>query len=259
MSQRKRLFTLDLHGEYSPAIKSLTFPLFQHYAKKIGSTFEVITEDKFPGWPYRTNKFQVYDLIKGEPDTWAIFYDADTLVHPDMVDVTELISKDTVLHNASDFAGIRWNIDAFFRRDGRNLGSCSWYQVAHSWCRDFFTPPNQQVDEIDGHLMTLEEVVSRINPTQNEAFHGMQPDHLIDDFTFSRNIARFGLKFTSIQKLSGRIMCPLSYHWHQYLLTESEKVDRMKEVIHLWQLDGPGNCGKPTCQRCNPQPQTMGR
>lgn len=253
MSQRKRLFTLDLNGKYSPDIKSLTFPLLQHYASKIGASFEIITEDKFPGWPDRTNKFQVYDLVKGEPDTWAIFFDADTMVHPDMVDITELISNDTVIHNASDFAGIRWKPDHFFRRDGRNIGSCSWFQAAHSWCRDFWTPPNMQPDDIDGHLMSAEELVSRIRPVQNELISGMMPEHLIDDLTFSRNVARFGMKFTTIQKLSGRIMCPLSYFFHQYLLTEEQKVAKMKEIAHLWQLDGPEKCANPGCPRCYPQ------
>ena len=69
MPQRKRIFTLDLGGTYSPTIKALTFPLIKHYADRIGASFEVITEDKFPGWPDRTNKFQIHDLIAGEEDT----------------------------------------------------------------------------------------------------------------------------------------------------------------------------------------------
>ena len=257
MPQRKRIFTLDLGGTYSPTIKALTFPLIKHYADRIGASFEVITEDKFPGWPDRTNKFQIHDLIAGEEDTWAIFYDADTLIHPDMPDITELISKDTVLHNAKDFAALRWKYDPYFWRDGRHLGSCSWYEVAHSWCRDFWCPPSMQQHPIENRFMTLEEIVGQIRPIQNEIINRLDPAHLIDDFTFSRNIARFGLKFQTLQMLGPRVQCPFGYHWHLYLLTEPQKVERMKDILHLWQVDGSGACMKPGCPRCNPQGQPV--
>jgi len=248
-----KVWTLDLGGNYPPAIKAITFPWLKHYAKKIGASFEVITEDKFPGWPDRTNKFQLFEFLRGEEDTWAIFFDADTLINPDQVNFAELISPDTVMHNANDFSPIRWKPDNYFLRDGRHLGSCSWFFMAHSMCRDFFTPPTMQQHETEDRFLTLDEIVDRIRPTQNEVTQGLSPDHLIDDYCLSRNISRFGLKFTSVLKIMQRNMIQGSYFMHQYLMTVPKKVEELKKVHHIWQLDGNvPPCDNQACPRCHP-------
>ena len=83
---KKTLYTLNI-GDYAPEIRALTFPLLRGWADKIGADFHVIEERKFPDWPIVYEKLQIYEL--GQGNDWNIFADADTLVHPEMFDVTE--------------------------------------------------------------------------------------------------------------------------------------------------------------------------
>src|ERR1700722_6556869 len=118
---RKTLYTLNIDN-YAPEICALTYPLMKNYARKIGAAFSIIDERKFPEWPVVYEKLQIHELAKGEyarhadvdvleprePDDWQIFVDSDALISPEFFDVTELLSKDTVLHNGRDMAGLRF-------------------------------------------------------------------------------------------------------------------------------------------------------
>ena len=205
---RKTLYTLNLQGKYSPEICAMTYPLMKKYADRCGAEFFIIDDDKFPGWPLTANKFQVYDLSRERKDTWSIFMDSDTIIHNDMPDITELIPMDTVFHHNADFAACRWRPDDFFRRDGRQISSASWIMIASSWCRDFLRSPTEQVTDDGLGFMTKEEIVHRILLNAKELDYGLPPEHLIDDYTFSRNIARFGLKFTTIHQISEKWKLP---------------------------------------------------
>src|SRR5262249_33789696 len=112
------------------------------------------------------------------------------------------------------------------RRDGRHIGSGNWFTVASRWCLDLWRP----LDD-----MTFEEAVARIKPTFAERRKNVRADHLIDDFILSRNIARFGLKATTFRSIiEGLGQMDSSYLWHQYLMTEEEKLSGMKVVLNLW-------------------------
>lgn len=246
---RKTIYTLCVN-DYAPRIRELTFPLMRDYARKIGADFHVITERKFPEWPVTYEKLQIYELARGArshpvnistrtdgeiwtrvqdpsltPPEWNIFIDADTLINPEMFDVTEHLSKDTVAHNGKDFAGIRWKYDQYFRRDGRHWGSCNWFTIASDWCLDIWRP----LDDL-----TPEEAIARINITTEEYNSGCcKPEHLIDDYTLSRNIARFGLKATTIRDIQERVGIKdyPNLLWHVYTMTEEEKLKRMLAVL----------------------------
>jgi hypothetical protein len=250
---RKTLYTLNVGNKYSPEICAMTYPLMRKYADKCGAEFFIIDDDKFPGWPLTVNKFQIYDLSRERGDRWSLFMDSDTIVHPDMPDITELIPMDTVFHHNSDFAACRWRPDDFFRRDGRQISSASWIMIASSWCRDFWTPPTEQVTDDGLGFMTKEEIVHRILLNAKELDYGLPPEHLIDDYTFSRNIARFGLKFTTIHQISEKWKLPFRGLWHKYLIPDEVKVGMIRETLHWWAVDGSGDCGRQGCPRCHPQ------
>lgn len=233
---RKTIYTLNI-GDYAPAIRALTFPLIEAYAQKIGAEFCVITDRKFPEWPVTYEKLQIFSLGRGGlcvgepgPNDWNIFVDADTLISPEMFDVTNHLHKDTVCHNGRDMAGIRWKYDEYFRRDGRNVGSCNWFTVGSDWCLDLWRP----LDDL-----TLEDAIQRINVTIGERNSGFcETSHLIDDFTLSRNIARFGLKFTTVTDIcgglgwktpDGRGTSP--YLWHKYTISNDHKVREMLALL----------------------------
>ena len=220
---KKTVFTLNV-DDYAKEITDLTYPLIKQYAHKIRAEFQIISKRKFPEMPPVYEKLQIYELGKG--NDWNIYIDSDALVHPDLMDLTEHLSKDTVLHHGADMASVRWTYDKYFRRDGRNIGSCNWFTVASDWCIDLWTPLD----------LTLHEAMANIHPTLNEIQCGIDASHLIDDYTLSRNIARFGLKFTTFLDLTQKIGERGNFLWHEYTIPVGEKVARIKEVLHNWKL-----------------------
>jgi len=186
---KKVLFTLATRG-WQPEITELTFPLLKLYARKIGAEFVVIEDRKFPDWPAAYEKMQIYELGRG--NDYNVYIDADALVHPETPDITNLIGFDQVMHNGCDFAPIRWRYDDYFRRDGRNIGSCNWLAVAGRYCLDLWRP----IDD-----MTCKETAANIFPTVEEQLTVKDSVNLIDDYAVARNIARFGLKFTTVEEV----------------------------------------------------------
>lgn len=224
---KKTLYTLNLEN-YAPEITALTYPLLERYADKIQAKFEIINDRKFPGWPLVYEKLQIYE--RGKDNDWNYFIDSDALVHPDFFDPTEHIPRDTVLHNGADMANNRWTYDRFFRRDGRHIGSCTWFCVASEWCRELWKP----LDDL-----TLEEAVKNIHPTVIETNTVKSPASLIDDYTMSRNIAKYGLKFQTTLGLMAQMKDQSDYLWHQYVIVKDEKVRQMKHKLVQWELRKP--------------------
>jgi hypothetical protein len=261
---KKTLWTVNVDN-YAPEMTALTHPLLKRYAEKCDAEFRVITERKFPNFPPVYEKLQVYEL--GKDSDWNIVIDSDAIVHPDMFDVTNHLSGDTVCHNANDMAGNRWKYDRFFARDGRHIGSCNWFTVGSNWCIELWKP----LDDL-----TLEEAVANISPTVHErATHLRQcqnpqcryevpvsetsdvvsectrcgqkakrikkavikAEHLIDDYTLSRNIAKYGLKFTTVRAIQEKLNERGFYLWHIYTDTLEEKLRKTKEVLAGWGIE----------------------
>lgn len=231
---KKVLYTLNIDN-YAPEITAMTYPLIQKYAKRIGASLEVISERKFPEFPPVYEKLQIYEL--GKNNDWNIYVDGDALIHPDLFDVTEHLRKDTVLHNGNDLANQRWKYDRFFYRDGRHIGSCNWFTVGSDWCIDLWKP----LDDL-----TLQEAVSNITLTLSEQRSSvMSSDHLIDDYTLSRNIAKYGLNFETFIHMKERLGDRGEYLWHMYAIPEAEKIRMMREVLLKW-----GVLSKPRVNPC---------
>src|ERR1700690_3327832 len=167
---KKTLYTLCVN-DFAPKICAMTFPLLERYAKKIGAEFYVIKDRKFPDMPVVYEKFQIYDLMKERGDDWALYFDADALIHPDMWDITAMLHKGmTCSGHRSDFAPIRFKPDEYFLRDGRYIAKGNWMMIASDWCRDIWHP----LDDL-----TLEQAVQNITPIAEEVTAGCQSSHLI--------------------------------------------------------------------------------
>jgi len=225
---KKTLYLVNIDN-FAPEVLKITRPLLYAYASKIGASVYEITERKFPDFPPVYEKLQIYNLAQEHKNDWNIYLDYDTLVNPDMVDITNFLPKDTVAHNGRDVADHRWRFDRYFYRDGRHIGSCNWCAIASDWCIELWKP----LDDL-----TQEEAIKRIYPVTNELNGCTQPSHLIDDFTLSRNIAKYGLKFkTVIQILKDQgYEQGNSWMWHAYNIPNEEKVLKMKEVLKIWGL-----------------------
>jgi hypothetical protein len=220
---KKTLFTLNVDS-YAPEITELTYPLLKKYAHKIGADFHIISERNYPEFPAVYEKLQIYDLGRKMENDWNIYIDSDTLVHPDMFDVTKFLTKDTVCHNGVDMANNRWKYDRYFDRDGRHLGSCNWFTVASDWCLDLWHPLD----------ISYEEALAHIFPTQNELNTVVTKEHLIDDYTLSRNIAKYGLKLTTVMKILEDLKDTGNYLWHQYTIPNQRKVKEIRRVLANW-------------------------
>jgi hypothetical protein len=83
--------------------------------------------------------------------------------------------------------------------------------------------------------ISLEEALDNINPIPNELANGITKEHLIDDYTLSRNIARFGLKFARAMDIQQQVgLGGAEFFWHQYTIPVDEKVVSMRHVLKTW-------------------------
>lgn len=224
---KKTIYTLNVDN-YAPEITKLTYPFMRYYAHKIGAEFHIINKRKFPNMPPVYEKLQILELAQIMQNDWNIYIDSDALVHPETVDFTALLHKDTVLHNGSDMALVRWNYDNVFMRDGRNIGSCNWFTIASDWCLDLWQPLD----------MPFVQALKNINPTAEELRCGITKEHLIDDYTLSRNIAKYGLKFkTATQVLQENGLPEANFFYHVYTEPIPQKVKMIKKIIKEWKVN----------------------
>ncbi len=223
---RKTIYLLNIDN-YAPEITAITYPLIERYARKICAQIEMIDERRFPEWDMDYEKLQIYDRAQVNGSDWNIYIDSDALVHPELPDVTDLIPLDTVAHNGHDFANIRWRYDRYFRRDGRHIGSCNWLAIASSWCLDLWRP----LDDL-----TPAQAYENIFPTIEEENTVIKREHLVSDYALSRNIARFGLKFTTLTQLWPKLGLQPNFFWHAYTIPHQQKLIEMKKIVQQWGL-----------------------
>jgi hypothetical protein len=253
---KKTVFTLNV-DKYAPQITALTYPLLRYYAQKIGADFHIIDQRKFPDYPVTYEKMQIFDLAKEMKNDWNIYIDSDALIHPETPDWTEHMHKQTVAHNGIDMANIRWRYDNYFRRDGRNVGSCNWFTIASDWCVDLWHPLDITIEEAIANIYPTVDEQKLVNRTQvvepgkeikfvDNPKAVIKAEHLIDDYTLSRNIARFGLKCTTLRDIQEKIgLKDGNFHWHLYTITEQQKVEELTKVIAQWEIpDNIMNFGK---------------
>jgi hypothetical protein len=221
----KTVYLLNI-SDYAPELTAITYPTIDRYAERIGADVHVITERLFPDWPITYEKLQIHELARARGDDWSIYFDSDCMIHPELVDVTELAGEDTVLHNANDWAPVRFDQDEYFRRDGRGIGSCNWFACASSWCRDLWRPLD----------IGPAAAVAAIHPTMQEKAVGIEAEHLVDDYALSRNIARYGLKFQTLRKLweiNGLVLPDFFFHEYLHPLEDwTETIAPDNEIVH---------------------------
>ena len=225
---KKTIYTLNIDN-YAPDIVAITRPYLEFYAKRIGAEVVDITERKFPDMPVVYEKLQIHELAQQNGSDWNIYIDSDCLIHPETLDFTNFLQKDTVMQVGSDMANIRWKYDKYFLRDGRNIGTCNWFTIFSDWCIDIYKPLED---------MTLEECRNSMFPTVVERNTVVDTDHLIDDFVISRNVARFGLKYTTLKEVLTKVGLPeAQFFHHEYTITTEEKVKNLNLLIEKWALN----------------------
>jgi lipopolysaccharide biosynthesis glycosyltransferase len=178
---KKVVFVLKI-GDYFPELCAVTLPTIEAYAKKIGADLQYITERKFEGWPITYEKMQIHEL--GKNNDWNILIDADTVIHPDFVDVTTIVPKDFLGHEKQYFARALFPNDKYFERDGRNIGVAANFLVSHKDIHEIWEPITD---------MSAEEAVKHICSESK-----VTRPHIVDEFCLSRNLAKYGIKITGL-------------------------------------------------------------
>jgi hypothetical protein len=226
MKPSKTIFLLNINN-FAPELTRITYPFIRCYADKIGANIHIITERKFPDFPVTYEKIQIYELAKQIGSEWNIYIDSDALLHPEFLDFTSHLSKDTVCCFGRDEADGRWTMDEPFLRDGRHIGWGNWFAVASNWCLDLWHPLE----------ISLTEALENIRPTPNEVNAGVTREHLIDDYTLSRNVARFGLKFKTARQIYADNKLDNLLVQHQYTLSIEEQAKAHMKLILDWNAE----------------------
>jgi len=236
---RKTLYTLALKG-YAPELIEVTFKLMRKWAEKIEAEFYVIEDRKFNLYP-TYEKFQIYELSKERDDDFIYFLDADTMVHPDMYDPMTIITKEwTCAAYSNDYTPMRFRPDEMFLRDARYQGKGSWCIFCSDWTRDIWQPLPQDI--------TYEEAVANIFPVNHEVNSIKKtPESLIDDYLVSRNIAKYGLKHTTISEIGESRKIPFTVNitqqgqlvgspmlQHDYNRSLEGKIVWTEQLLNLW-------------------------
>ena len=223
---KKTIFLLNINN-YAPEVTKLTYPFICCYADKIGADIHVIRERKFPEMPITYEKLQIYELAREFKSDWNIYLDSDALLHPQFWDFTTRLQKDTVCCFGKDEADGRWAMDEPFLRDGRHIGWGDWFAIASDWCLDLWHPLD----------LTLAQALSNIHPTPSEVKAGVTREHLIDDYTLSRNVARFGLKFKTVKQIYREAEMDNYFVQHQYTLSAHEQAKSHMKLIIEWNVE----------------------
>lgn len=213
------IYTLNIDN-YAPKICKLTYPLIRAYAEKLDAKFIIMCMRDYPQQPITLEKFQLKRIANAYNDNWSIFIDSDCLVHPDMPDVTKMLRPDTVAMYGFDQAYTRFKDNIYFQRDGRYLSSCGWFVVSsHLTRNDLYELPKRNINKL----------ISDISLTNSEKSH-TTPEHLIDEYILSMNIARYGLKTVSL------IANFHQFLFHYYNASWPAKEQLIKDQLIKWGL-----------------------
>jgi hypothetical protein len=211
MSPQKRCVHILLIDDYFPELCALTLPTIEAWAKRCNADVNYITKRRWPKWPLLTEKLQVY--YDGTGYDWNILIDADVLVHPQTPDLfAQHLPADHIVAKDAYNAHRQFKIDndIYFLRDGRDLGLSSCLVMASRWCHDLWRPLPEEMD--------LQTACDNI----------LQERKCIDEYSLSRNMARFGFKV--IPPVDPQTSYNLFYHLGVF----GEDKDQVLKAAQAW-------------------------
>lgn len=211
MSKNKAVVTTVI-DDYQPELCAYTLPNLKRYADSIGADFIQIKERK-NNYHAAYEKLQVYDISEHYEKTLLV--DADIILHPRLGDITQQVQMDQVgmwmsypiLSQSLNLWDTRNDVD--FLRHGRNLGVVGALVCCTRWTRDLFKP--------------LEEDVSLV---QDRLYRPA----IIDEYTMSKNLARYNLNYTALM-----ILPNLIYHAEMTTINNHNSLSSVKKLIEEWQ------------------------
>ena len=193
-------------GNFFPELTELTYPTIEAFAKRIKSDINIITKRKISPDNVLAEKIQVYE--DGKEYDYNIFLDLDLLIHPQCYNPFQNIPKLHVAFKDAYYADEFFKLDEYFKNDDRNVGA--------SACCVFTTRETHHIwKPIDD--LTLEQINNNI----------LQDRKNIDEYTLSRNLAKYSIKYTAAYPIE---QYNLMLHLGHYQEDKNEILDNAK----LW-------------------------
>lgn len=214
----KNIYVLNINN-YFPELISITYPLIQEYCKKIGANFVEIKDRKFENFPITYEKLQIYEL--GKNVEWNIYIDSDVLISPLLPDITIGVDKSKVIIKDGFRADLKFPVNSYLMRDGRNFGVAGVFISANNICHDIWRPVE----------ITPEEMLNNIKISKENLNKGLTKGHYSDEYAFTMNLARFGLKYIGMNRYEHDFI----YHPYDYK-DKNDKLNDIKKVLSSWDI-----------------------
>lgn len=206
----KKCVHVTMMDGYQPEMCKLTIPNLRAYAERIGADFNLITKPMFGGFPPNYERFQIF--FDGRDYDWNINLDADTVLHHDFPDVTEICDPQALCSLYGMQANFYFDTRAIpFIRDGRNQAVADQFTVTSRLVHDVWEPLRMPFEEMS--KLCLKE------PRQ------------VSEYNLSYNMARFGIRHNGI---------PVDYAMHYSLMVTTDGVlkpeDQIAAKLEEWKV-----------------------
>jgi hypothetical protein len=159
---------------------AVTFPLVHAYAKRIGATFNIISQRKFPNFPVEYEAMQIHEA--GAFYDWNMHIAAGMVLGEWLQDPSLYMSDDCVATNmvfGADQA-FRTEGNIYFERNERYVGIAEGFVLSHANTHDVWEPlPGGNFDSY----------VGLIRDGRRER---------ITSYALSLNMAKYGLKVCGV-------------------------------------------------------------
>lgn len=209
----KNVFVLNIN-DYRPDLCEYTMPTLKTYAEKIGADFRLITERKFPGWPITYEKLQVHEL--GEGADWNILIDADFLLHPDLPDFTTMLNPSVVgIHYGFKISSM-FKTNRYFKRARHDTAIAGGFVITSDLTHELWEP---------------------LDISWEEARKETRREFIIDEYTMTRNLCKYGFPFTGVQ-FSDTVAKQMIHIGNEERSVEdkAKDVDFARDTLKAWGL-----------------------
>lgn len=213
---KKALVTTRVEN-YRPELCAYTMPNLKRYADAVGADFIEITERQFPKFHPAYEKLQVHEIARHYDKTLLV--DADMIIHPRLPSLIDSIPVDTVAlwqqYAIKHSSLTLWETagDPYFMRDGRNLGVVGCLVGCTRSTYDVFEPLPDTCESVQ-----MQDKIYR--------------PAIIDEYTMSRNVARYGLKISYPWFSQASIGV---YHADATTKNDADILDNARRLLKVWE------------------------
>jgi alpha-N-acetylglucosamine transferase len=210
-----RVVIVTAVNDYRPDLCEYTIPNLKSFADRCKADF-IVNRNRARDlkWHPAYEKTQAWEIADLYDKT--IIIDADLIIHPKMTDFFAVLPKNHtgswMSYEIKTPSLTLWDIDAdpYFSRDGRNVGIVGSIVGCNRSTRHIFEPLSARHDPVEAQAKLYRPAI-------------------IDEYTFSRNLAKYGLKHAALWPSFKGIH-------HAEVTTKNDKndVEEMIKTLRAW-------------------------